>query len=150
MAASVQAILDEPQAWTISEPGSGFGRGLDAAHPLGLELAPQRARALAELREDAVVVDVDAVDLREVLHDPYLLVAEVLECADRGGAPGARHAGDHQDQVNIGCQGLRDSGVSAVLEGAIFGDHCSPISDTSVLSSVAAGSRSPAMCSRIS
>ncbi len=28
----------------------------------------------------------------------------------------------------------------AVLEGAIFGDHCSPISDTTVLSSVAAGS----------
>jgi Na+/H+ antiporter NhaC len=30
--------------------------------------------------------------------------------------------------------------VSAVLEGAIFGDHCSPISDTTVLSSVASGS----------
>lgn len=28
----------------------------------------------------------------------------------------------------------------AVLEGAIFGDHCSPISDTTVLSSVSAGS----------
>ncbi|MCA8961989.1 MAG: hypothetical protein KDC38_15795, partial [Planctomycetes bacterium] len=28
----------------------------------------------------------------------------------------------------------------AVLEGSIFGDHCSPISDTTVLSSVAAGS----------
>ena len=30
--------------------------------------------------------------------------------------------------------------VGAVLEGAIFGDHCSPISDTTVLSSVASGS----------
>ncbi|MGH0031303.1 MAG: Na+/H+ antiporter NhaC family protein [Myxococcota bacterium] len=30
--------------------------------------------------------------------------------------------------------------ISAVLEGAVFGDHCSPISDTTVLSSVAAGS----------
>jgi Na+/H+ antiporter NhaC len=30
--------------------------------------------------------------------------------------------------------------ISAVLEGAVFGDHCSPISDTTVLSSVATGS----------
>ena len=29
--------------------------------------------------------------------------------------------------------------AAAVLDGAIFGDHCSPISDTTVLSSVAAG-----------
>lgn len=43
-------------------------------------------------------------------------------------------------------QGLDPFGVctllafGAVLEGAIFGDHCSPISDTTVLSSVSAGS----------
>ncbi len=30
--------------------------------------------------------------------------------------------------------------VSAVLAGAVFGDHCSPISDTTILSSMAAGS----------
>jgi len=30
--------------------------------------------------------------------------------------------------------------IGAVLEGSIFGDHCSPISDTTVLSSVATGS----------
>ena len=29
--------------------------------------------------------------------------------------------------------------AAAVLDGAIFGDHCSPISDTTVLSSVASG-----------
>jgi Na+/H+ antiporter NhaC len=29
--------------------------------------------------------------------------------------------------------------LTAVLDGAIFGDHCSPISDTTVLSSIAAG-----------
>ncbi|SVB58855.1 uncharacterized protein METZ01_LOCUS211709, partial [marine metagenome] len=29
-------------------------------------------------------------------------------------------------------------GISSVLAGAIFGDHCSPISDTTVLSSTAA------------
>ncbi|MCA9524205.1 MAG: Na+/H+ antiporter NhaC family protein [Myxococcales bacterium] len=40
---------------------------------------------------------------------------------------------------------LRGEGVvmvlaaSAVLDGAIFGDHCSPISDTTVLSSIASG-----------
>ena len=31
------------------------------------------------------------------------------------------------------------SGIAAVLAGAIFGDHCSPISDTTVLSSMASG-----------
>jgi len=31
------------------------------------------------------------------------------------------------------------SSVSAVLAGAVWGDHCSPISDTTVLSSVASG-----------
>ena len=29
--------------------------------------------------------------------------------------------------------------ISAVLTGAIFGDHCSPISDTTILSSMGAG-----------
>jgi Na+/H+ antiporter NhaC len=29
--------------------------------------------------------------------------------------------------------------VGAVLAGAVFGDHCSPISDTTVLSSIATG-----------
>ncbi|UCE59790.1 MAG: hypothetical protein JSU63_20400 [Phycisphaerales bacterium] len=33
------------------------------------------------------------------------------------------------------------AGVGSVLAGAIFGDHCSPISDTTVLSSVASGCR---------
>lgn len=33
------------------------------------------------------------------------------------------------------------SAVGSVLAGAIFGDHCSPISDTTVLSSVASGCR---------
>jgi Na+/H+ antiporter NhaC len=30
--------------------------------------------------------------------------------------------------------------IAAVLDGSIFGDHCSPISDTTVLSSIASGS----------
>ncbi|MEM7205530.1 MAG: Na+/H+ antiporter NhaC family protein [Planctomycetota bacterium] len=36
--------------------------------------------------------------------------------------------------------GLMILTIGAVLEGSIFGDHCSPISDTTVLSSVASGS----------
>jgi Na+/H+ antiporter NhaC len=31
------------------------------------------------------------------------------------------------------------SAVSAVLAGAVWGDHCSPISDTTILSSLASG-----------
>jgi Na+/H+ antiporter NhaC len=35
---------------------------------------------------------------------------------------------------------LLPSTISAVLAGAVFGDHCSPISDTTILSSMASGS----------
>ncbi len=36
--------------------------------------------------------------------------------------------------------GVVQATLAAVLSGAVFGDHCSPISDTTVLSSMAAGS----------
>ncbi|MBC8371235.1 MAG: hypothetical protein H8E25_14640 [Planctomycetes bacterium] len=41
------------------------------------------------------------------------------------------------EQVDIGGHVLLVLSIGAVLEGAIFGDHCSPISDTTVLSSTA-------------
>jgi Na+/H+ antiporter NhaC len=40
----------------------------------------------------------------------------------------------------LGVAGMVALCISAVLEGAIFGDHCSPISDTTVLSSMASAS----------
>ncbi len=43
-------------------------------------------------------------------------------------------------QHEIGSLGLVVVCIGAVLEGSIFGDHCSPISDTTVLSSVASAS----------
>ncbi len=48
-----------------------------------------------------------------------------------GGAEGFGSGGGHT---------LLVSTVSSVLAGSIFGDHCSPISDTTVLSSMASGS----------
>ncbi len=39
----------------------------------------------------------------------------------------------------LGSEGLLLLSIGAVLEGSIFGDHCSPLSDTTVLSSVASG-----------
>jgi hypothetical protein len=39
----------------------------------------------------------------------------------------------------IGSFGMVVISIGAVLDGSIFGDHCSPISDTTVLSSVASG-----------
>lgn len=36
--------------------------------------------------------------------------------------------------------GIHLASVSAVLAGAVFGDHCSPISDTTIMSSLASGS----------
>ncbi|MCC7013449.1 MAG: Na+/H+ antiporter NhaC family protein [Planctomycetes bacterium] len=41
------------------------------------------------------------------------------------------------DSVPIGGQLLMLMSIGAVLEGSIFGDHCSPISDTTILSSTA-------------
>jgi len=40
----------------------------------------------------------------------------------------------------VGSQGMVIITIGAVLDGSIFGDHCSPISDTTILSSTAAGS----------
>lgn len=45
-----------------------------------------------------------------------------------------------QGEPSLGGTALMLLSIGAVLEGAIFGDHCSPISDTTVLSSVASGS----------
>jgi Na+/H+ antiporter NhaC len=43
-------------------------------------------------------------------------------------------------QSDLGGVGMVIVSIGAVLEGAIFGDHCSPISDTTVLSSTACAS----------
>jgi Na+/H+ antiporter NhaC len=40
----------------------------------------------------------------------------------------------------VGSMGMVIITIGAVLDGSIFGDHCSPISDTTLLSSAAAGS----------
>jgi len=40
----------------------------------------------------------------------------------------------------LGAQGMVIVTIGAVLDGSIFGDHCSPISDTTILSSTAVGS----------
>ncbi len=43
------------------------------------------------------------------------------------------------NSVSSGDKGLIIATIAAVLTGAIFGDHCSPISDTTILSSMGAG-----------
>jgi Na+/H+ antiporter NhaC len=45
------------------------------------------------------------------------------------------------EQSTLGGEALLILSIGAVLEGAIFGDHCSPISDTTVLSSTASRCR---------
>lgn len=45
------------------------------------------------------------------------------------------------EQTTMGGETLLILSIGAVLEGAIFGDHCSPISDTTVLSSTASRCR---------
>jgi Na+/H+ antiporter NhaC len=45
-----------------------------------------------------------------------------------------------QQDPSIGGHMLMVMSIGAVLEGSIFGDHCSPISDTTVLSSTASAS----------
>jgi Na+/H+ antiporter NhaC len=43
-------------------------------------------------------------------------------------------------ETTVGSLGLMVISIGAVLEGSIFGDHCSPISDTTVLSSISSAS----------
>src|SRR5699024_10123412 len=42
--------------------------------------------------------------------------------------------------ISLGATDLLLPGIAAVLAGAVFGDHCSPISDSTILSSTGAGS----------
>jgi Na+/H+ antiporter NhaC len=58
-----------------------------------------------------------------------ILLPNVVGLAD---SVGAGHA--------VGGTGMVIVCIGAVLEGSIFGDHCSPISDTTVLSSVSSAS----------
>lgn len=44
------------------------------------------------------------------------------------------------ETAEIGGYALLLMSIGAVLEGSIFGDHCSPISDTTILSSVSSAS----------
>jgi len=60
-----------------------------------------------------------------------LLPNVVVLAHNMGQQPGAEYLGGYALMVLT---------IGAVLEGSIFGDHCSPISDTTVLSSVATGS----------
>ncbi|MCP4547669.1 MAG: Na+/H+ antiporter NhaC family protein [bacterium] len=48
-------------------------------------------------------------------------------------------AGRIGEATTLGTEGMLLLAIGAVLEGSIFGDHCSPISDTTILSSVASG-----------
>jgi len=48
--------------------------------------------------------------------------------------------GEESGLAHLGGHFLMVLSIGAVLEGAIFGDHCSPISDTTVMSSIAAAS----------
>jgi len=50
--------------------------------------------------------------------------------------PLALAVGEHSPLTGVG---LVVMSVGAVLEGSIFGDHCSPISDTTILSSISCG-----------
>ncbi|MHC4077606.1 MAG: Na+/H+ antiporter NhaC family protein [Planctomycetota bacterium] len=52
----------------------------------------------------------------------------------------AHTMGEQPGAEYLGGPALMVLTIGAVLEGSIFGDHCSPISDTTVLSSVATGS----------
>ncbi|MCP4872779.1 MAG: Na+/H+ antiporter NhaC family protein [Proteobacteria bacterium] len=66
-----------------------------------------------------------------------ILLPIVIELAAATGRAAAEAAGTDPDAAAVVMVIMT---IGAVLDGAIFGDHCSPISDTTILSSTAAGS----------
>ncbi len=44
-----------------------------------------------------------------------------------------------QGSVDAGNQHIISASIASILAGAVWGDHCSPISDTTILSSMASG-----------
>lgn len=66
-----------------------------------------------------------------------ILLPIVIQLAASTGRAAAEAAGTDPDSAAVVMVIMT---IGAVLDGAIFGDHCSPISDTTILSSTAAGS----------
>jgi len=66
-----------------------------------------------------------------------ILLPIVIGLAADTGRAAAEAAGTDPDAAALAMVIMT---IGAVLDGAIFGDHCSPISDTTILSSTAAGS----------
>ena len=66
-----------------------------------------------------------------------ILLPIVIQLAGDVGSAAAIEAGA---DPKVGALAMMLMTIGAVLDGSIFGDHCSPISDTTVLSSTAAGS----------
>ena len=51
---------------------------------------------------------------------------------------GVAHLADIDAALAVDCQAVRRQELARFLAGAVFGDHCSPISDTTILSSTGA------------
>jgi len=66
-----------------------------------------------------------------------ILLPIVIELAAKVGSDAAVAAGT---DPTVGATAMVVMTIGAVLDGSIFGDHCSPISDTTILSSTATGS----------
>lgn len=124
----VPAVIVLILAWAIGAvcDEDGLSTALYITSLIGDSVQPQLLPAIAFIASGAIAVSVGSSFATMGLLVPMFipLAAGILSSA---GAPISP-----EDPVFLAT-------VGAILAGAIFGDHCSPISDTTVLSSAAAG-----------
>ena len=115
-------------AWSVGQACSVLGTGpflADAAEPY---LSARWLPALGFLLAAAIAFSIGS---------SWTTMAIVIPLLIELGA--GLLGGDGQAVADLAAEPAMLGTIGAVLAGAIFGDHCSPISDTTVLSSAASG-----------
>ncbi len=113
-------------AWSLSEVTQVLGTAPYLAQVLGEALSPNLVPVLVFLTAAAVSFATGTSWGTMGILIPLVIPLIVA----MGGAVGFQGGGEYTLLLGT---------ISSVLAGAIFGDHCSPISDTTVLSSLASG-----------
>lgn len=124
--AMIPACIVLVLAWELGAICKALGTADYIGEAVRGHLSPALMPAIAFLTAGAVAVSVGSSFATMGVMLPMFIPVTLKILTDQSGADAV------SDPIFL-------ASVGAILAGAIFGDHCSPISDTTVLSSAAAG-----------
>ncbi len=123
----LQAILILVLAWSLANVTDALGTGIYLSEVLEGQISPALFPALTFVL--AAITAFSTGSSWTTMGILYPLVIPVVLVL----------TGTNADYINTDQLHIVYSSVAAVLGGAVWGDHCSPISDTTILSSMASG-----------